>query len=275
MPEKDHTMPFKLDDEGRIVTAEVNGTHLPVYVYPDGKEAGFDAEHTLSKIAALNAEAKGHRERAEAAEAKLKSFDGIEDAQAARRALDTMRNLDDKKLVDAGEVERVKSEAIKAVESKYKPLQRERDELAAQINSLLIGGGFARSALLNDPAHPLRLAIPPDVAEAFFGRFFSVEGGRVVAVDQHGNPIYSRSRPGDRAGFDEALAELVNAYPQRDRILAASGSSGAGASTSARMGVVSSSIKNPWARDSMNLTEQGRILRENPAQAAALQAAAG
>lgn len=269
-------MPFKLDEEGRIVTQEVNGARLPVFVHPDGKEAPFDAEHAIAKIGQLNGEAKGHRERAEAAEAKLKSFDGIEDAQAARRALDTMRNLDDKKLVDAGEVERVKAEAIKAVEAKYRPLQKAHDELAAQINSLLIGGGFARSKLLTDPNNPKRLAIPPDMAEAFFGRFFAVKDGRVVANDAHGNPIYSRARPGEFADFDEALEALVDAYPQRDRILAASGSSGAGVgvNTSARMGVVSS-IKNPWSRDSMNLTEQGRILRENPAQAAALQAAAG
>ena len=268
-------MPFKTDEEGRIVTTEINGAHLPVFVYPDGKEAGFDAEHTLTKIAALNREAQGHRERAEAAEAKLKSFDGIEDAGAARKALDTVRNLNDKQLIEAGEVERMRTEAIKAVEAKYKPLQRERDELAQQINSLLIGGGFARSKLLTDPSHPKRLAIPQDVAEAFFGRYFSVEGGRVVAKDQHGNPIYSRERPGDFAGFDEALEALVDAYPQRDRILAASGSSGAGIAPRTASQAALSSIKNPWSRDSLNLTEQGRIIRENPAQAAALQAAAG
>ena len=34
-------------------------------------------------------------------------------------------------------------------------------------------------------------------------------------------------------------------------------------------------IKNPFAKDSFNLTEQGRILKENPAQAKALAAEAG
>lgn len=33
--------------------------------------------------------------------------------------------------------------------------------------------------------------------------------------------------------------------------------------------------KNPFAKDSFNLTEQGRLLKENPAQAQALAAAAG
>lgn len=34
-------------------------------------------------------------------------------------------------------------------------------------------------------------------------------------------------------------------------------------------------VKNPWAKDALNLTEQGRIFRENPAQARELAAAAG
>ena len=35
------------------------------------------------------------------------------------------------------------------------------------------------------------------------------------------------------------------------------------------------SFKNPFAKDSFNLTEQGKLFRENPAQAKALAAAAG
>ena len=33
-------------------------------------------------------------------------------------------------------------------------------------------------------------------------------------------------------------------------------------------------VKNPWSKEHFNLTEQGRILRENPELAAQLQAAA-
>lgn len=35
------------------------------------------------------------------------------------------------------------------------------------------------------------------------------------------------------------------------------------------------SVKNPWTKDSFNLTEQGKLLKENPAQAKELMAAAG
>ena len=45
----------------------------------------------------------------------MKSFDGL-DADEARRALELVKNLDDKRLIDAGEVEKVKAEARKALD---------------------------------------------------------------------------------------------------------------------------------------------------------------
>src|SRR6476659_2841735 len=106
------TMKLKLDDAGHAVVVEGK----PVYVHDDGKEAPFDATGTVATIGRLNGEAKAHRERAEAAEASLKSFAGITDPAKALAALTTVSNLDAKKLVDAGEVEKVKAEVIKAVE---------------------------------------------------------------------------------------------------------------------------------------------------------------
>jgi hypothetical protein len=52
----------------------------------------------------------------------------------------------------------------------------------------------------------------------------------------------------------------------------ASGSTGGGAS-GARSGT--SAAANPWAKETLNLTEQARVLREQPALAAALKARAG
>jgi hypothetical protein len=106
-------MKLKLDAEGHAVLQDGK----PVYVHDDGKELSFDAPATVSTISRLNGEAKSHRERAETAEGKLKAFEGIEDPAAAKKAMATVKNLDDKKLVDAGEVEKVKNEAIAAVEA--------------------------------------------------------------------------------------------------------------------------------------------------------------
>jgi len=66
--------------------------------------------------------------------------------------------------------------------------------------------------------------------QARFGQAFKVEDGKVVAYDPAGNKIFSRSRAGEVADFDEALEALVDQYPYKDQILRGSGASGGGAS---------------------------------------------
>ncbi|KRI70990.1 DUF6651 domain-containing protein, partial [Acinetobacter baumannii] len=172
-----------------------------------GKEMPHDAPHSVATIARLNNEAKTHREAKEAAEKALKAFEGIEDPAAAKKALQTIQNLDDKKLVDAGEVEKVKAEAIKAVEEKYAPIVAQRDALEASLHKELIGGGFARSKYIQD-----NIAVPVDMVQATFGHHFKIEEGKVVAYDPNGEKIYSRVRPGELANVDEALESLVGGY---------------------------------------------------------------
>lgn len=216
-------MKLLLDANGNAVIR--NGK--PVYVGDDGKEIEFDAPATVQTITRLNAEAKSHRERAEAAETSLKTFEGIADPAAARKALETVKNLDDKKLVDAGEVEKVKAEAIKAVEEKYAPVVKKAGDLEQALYSEKIGGSFSRSKVIAD-----KFAIPADLVQARFGSAFKIEDGKTVAYDQAGQKIFSRARPGELADFDEALEVLVDQYPYKDSILKGSGASGGGAGSS-------------------------------------------
>jgi hypothetical protein len=202
-------MKLKLDDAGHVVVSDGK----PVFVHDDGKEVAFDVPATLATISRLNGEAKGHRERAEAAEGKLVAF----------KAIATVKNLDDKKLVDAGEVEKVKAEAIKAVEEKYRPVVEEVAKLKGDLYGEKIGGSFARSKFIAD-----KIAIPPDMLQARFGQNFEVKDGRIVAKDSNGNPIYSRAKPGELADFDEAIETLVDQYPQKDHILKGTGNQGDG-----------------------------------------------
>ncbi|MFH3690987.1 DUF6651 domain-containing protein, partial [Acinetobacter baumannii] len=129
----------------------------------------------------------------------------------------------DKKLVDAGEVEKVKAEAIKAVEEKYAPIVEQRDALEASLHKELIGGGFARSKYIQD-----NIAVPVDMVQATFGHHFKIEEGKVVAYDQNGEKIYSRVRPGELANVDEALESLVGGYQHKDLILKGGKGTGGG-----------------------------------------------
>lgn len=213
-------MKLKLDDKGQAVLQD----GMPVYVHDDGKEAAFDAAATVATIKARNAEAKSHRERAEAAEAKLKAFDGIDDPDAARKALHTVANLDQKKLVDAGQVEAVKAEINKAWEAKLGDADQRVKALEQQLYGEIVGGAFARSKYIAE-----KTVLPPDIAQTAFGSRFKVEDGKLKAYDADGNAIFSRKNPGAPADFDEAIEILVDAYPRKDSILRADNRPGSGA----------------------------------------------
>jgi hypothetical protein len=197
-----------------------------LYVEKDGKyrlnvEGGFKTHEEINGLTtALNKE----RDARSKLEKQVKKFDGIEDPTEALKAIETMKNLDQKKLIDAGEVEKVKAEVTKAMQSKIDELQNTVQEKENILTKELIGGRFARSKFIGE-----KMAIPHDLVEARFGQNFKIEEGQVVAYDQHGNKVYSQDRPGELADFDEALSALVNQYPYKDSILKGSDAFGGGA----------------------------------------------
>ena len=221
-------MKLKLNEQGFAFV--VDGK--PVYTDDAGKEIQFDAPGTTETIRRLNAEAKSHREAKEHAEEQLKQFSGIQDPAAALKALETIKALDDKKLIDAGQVEQLKQQIKQTFEQQIEGLQKshaetlnkltgERDTLQQTLYNERIGGQFERSNFIKE-----HLVLPPDIARAAFGNAFKIEDGKVVAYDPTGNKIFSRARPGELASFDEAIEDLVDNYPSRDYILKGSGSSG-------------------------------------------------
>ena len=213
-------MKLKLDENGNAVLQDGK----PVYVHDDGKEVAFDAPGTVATITRLNSEAKGHRERAENAEKAVKAFEGIDDPAAAKKALATVANLDAKTLVDAGEIEKVKAEISKAFQLQLDEVTGKAQTFEQQLYAEKIGGSFSRSKFIAD-----KLAVPADMVQATFGQNLKVEDGKVVAYDAQGQKIFSRSRPGELADFNESLETLVSQYPHRDHILKSSGANGGGA----------------------------------------------
>ena len=215
-------MKLKLDENGHVVVQDGK----PVYVHDDGKEVAFDAPQTVATITRLNGEAKTHREAKEQFQAQAKAFEGL-DPVKVKEALNIVQNLDAKKLVDAGEVDKVKAEITDALKKTYEPqiqqLTSERDAVQQSLHNELIGGGFARSKYIQD-----NIAVPVDMIQATFGKNFQIENGKVVAVGADGQKIYSRTRPGEVADFDEALESLVGGYQYKDSILKGGQGSGGG-----------------------------------------------
>lgn len=216
-------MKLKLDDQGHAVLQDGK----PVYVKDDGSELAFDAVQAFSKIGQLNGENADYKKRFKDAESKLKAFEGIEDAAKAIEALQTVANLESKKLIDAGEVEKVKSEIAKSYQTKLDEAEAKAAALETQLYGEMVGGAFARSKYISE-----KLAIPADMARAYFGGRFAIEEGRVVAKDANGNKLYSGKNAGELADFEEAIEMLVGQYAGKDSILKGTGANGSGASGS-------------------------------------------
>ena len=228
-------MPFKFDENGQIAVQEVNGQKLPVFVHKDGKESPFDAEATMESIRTRAEQAARIEADIKALRDKVKTFDGIEDPAAALKALATVKNLDDKKLVDAGEVEKVKAEVQKALEQQYEPFKAKAEALEAQLNQHLIGGVFSGSKYISEKFAAQGPA-GVEIARALFANRFKVEDGKAIATDGSGNKLYSRVHPGELAVGDEAIELLVDAYPHKGAILRGAGAPGSGAGSSGGSG---------------------------------------
>lgn len=227
----------------KLKTVEIEGKKyavmdeqgLPVYVHNDGKEVGFDAVGTTTRISALNREAQTHRENYEAANGRLKAFEGIEDPAAAHSALQTVANLKAGDLKTAAQVEEIRQAAQRAAEqqvqdtarqsaTRLQELERERDQYRNSLFDEKVGGAFSRSKFITD-----RTTTPPDMLRAMFGGNFKVEDGKIVPYGADGNKIYSRTRAGEVADFEEGIEFLIDAYPHKSSIYKGTGNSGSGA----------------------------------------------
>jgi hypothetical protein len=221
-------MKIKLDAEGKPVFGS-NG--LPVYVNDDGSDYGeFDAKATLAAIKARNEEAKQNRIRAETAEAAARAFEGI-DVTEARKAIETVANLDGKRLVDAGQVEKLRSEITSAYEAKLAKETETRQAIENKLISRTINAAFAGSKFIGE-----RLSVPADMVQKTFSDNFRVENDSVIAIDANGHPITSKRDPGRAADFDEALEILVEGYAHKDSILRSTQAGGTGAPSNGGMG---------------------------------------
>lgn len=214
----------------KLKTIEVDGKTYalvqdgkPVYEGDDGKDVAFDAPGTIATISRLNGEAKGHREGKEAAEAKLKVFDGL-DAAAARDAIDKLSKIDAKKLVEAGDMDAAIQAAIKPYADKLALAEKSTGELTTQLHRAVIGNGFGSSKYAAEKLTPAGV----DLVRTMFGDRLKVEDGKVVGYDANGQKLYSKARPGELADFDEVIETMVEAYPFKDHILKGGGGSGSG-----------------------------------------------
>lgn len=205
---------WKLDANGNIELKDGN----PIYVDTSGREMTVGSE-TISE---LNKNHKKEREAKEAAEQKLKLFDGL-DPVKAREAIEMLSKIDQKKLIDAGKVDEVRAQITNEFNAKLGEKDQHSKSLQDRIDSMLISDVFKSSEFVRDG-----IAVPRDMFEATFRNNFKIEDGKVVAYDKSGNKLFSKQRIGEMPDAEEALQLLVESHPQKDVILKANTGNGSG-----------------------------------------------
>lgn len=221
-------MDLKLDESGNVVVQDGK----PVYINKEGKEVPFDASRAMQKISELNNESKTHRLKAEElstqlndVSGKFKVYEGL-DAEEARKALEAVKNFSDKQFVEAGEVEKLKTnllssaneektKILSAFEEEKKKLFDDLQQKERLIYNLTISSEFAKSSFLKD-----KTTMTSDVAELVFGPSFKVEvvDDKLipVAYSHDGQKILSRKDSDQIANFEEAMEVLWEGYRNKD-----------------------------------------------------------
>lgn len=261
---------FKYNDsEGKeeiskILVTDKHGN--PIWVHEkDGVEAPIDAKHYFEKIPQLIDEKRQLREKLKQMEADFDEykdkFDDIEDPKTALKALEIVKNLDDKKLVDAKKVEQLKDqlkeEYDKAIIKEREEAKKAIEELKGQLETekgntynLTVSNSFKGSKVLNGSDALIR--VPVDMVEKYWGSNFKTEtvDGKLKAVGYYadGKPIFSDVKAGELADFDEAIMKLINVSPFRAEILKGKqqtgGGTGVGDSVQSVKGIVGKDIAN-------------------------------
>lgn len=210
---------WKMDGD-KIAT---DGEGNPILISPDGSEKAVRKD----TIPTLNSDMKQLRIAKETAEKTLNAYKGADgkliDPAIATKAIETVSKLDAKKLIDAGEVDRVREEIKSEFTQQLTDAQNALADRENTINSMRIDGIFKGSDFLAE-----RVAVPRDMVEAALRNNFKVEDGKVVAYDKDGNRLLSKRDPGAYADPNEAIEMLIERHPQKDMILKAPDANGTG-----------------------------------------------
>jgi hypothetical protein len=140
------------------------------------------------------------------------------------------RRLKDLDGIDPEEHKTLKQQAEKA-EAEKAAIAAERDSARTELEKTLIGLKFAgASALFGETG---KTVLTPEIAEAYFSRFVSVEeidGRKSVVVKDSDGHVILNSKTGKPADFADAMAEVIDAMPNKAHIIRGSGKTGSGSS---------------------------------------------
>lgn len=196
-----------------------------------------------------------------------KRFEGI-DPDEVRRVADEKRRLEEAQQLKAGEAEKVVEARVAAVrgdlQKQVSALTSERDALNSRLVTIQIDQGVVAAATKRG----LRGSAIPDIT-ARARNVFRLVGGVPTAFEADGQTVRLGKDGGAAMTLDEWVEQQVADAPHLFE-----SNAGSGAASNGSGGVGNRSVKNPFRKETWNLTEQMRLQRTDPGMAARLKAAA-
>lgn len=216
-------------------------------------------------IEQLAAHVDGLQTRAETAEGKARtaqkeSIEGRKQLKAERDAAFEKLGISTADELDTLEAPRGQAEAVKQMEAKLKRAERERAEALASLEE--VKGKYAadRRALAIEKALSAHPFVDMDDARAVFERGVTAEG----------DDLFFKTGEGKLVPLQDGAAWLAKT---KTHLVKAPANGHQGSGFKGGQGG-SGGVKNPWAKDTWNLTEQIAMSRDDPQTAARLKAAA-
>lgn len=235
---------------------EVPAEHASLYVERDGAFV-LDAEGVVDK-----AKHEEFRQNNIALANQLKRFEGI-DPDAVRQLAEEKRKLEETAQIKAGEVDKVLAARLKAeLDKVHAPVVAERDALHGRLTAIQIDQAVVNEATKRG----LRPTAITDITSRARMTFKLVDG---VPQAFDGERI----RTGKDGVSPMALAEWVDALVS-DAPHLFEANAGGGAAGSGSGGAGNRSVRNPFRKETWNVTEQMKIEKSDPQMAARLKAAA-
>src|SRR6516165_6807850 len=193
---------------------------------------------------------------------QLKRFEGI-DPDAVRQLADEKRKLEEAAQIKAGEVDKVVAARLKAeLDKVHAPVVAERDALHGRLTAIQIDQAVVNEATKRG----LRPTAITDITSRARTTFKLVNG---VPQAFDGEKMCTGKDGVSPMTLAEWVDGLVGDAPHLFEANAGSGAAGSGGGAA-----MNRSVKNPFRKESFNLTEQMKIQKTDPALAARLKAAA-
>jgi hypothetical protein len=197
---------------------------------PDTGSNGADPEFLKAEAKRAFIARDAEKKRARELEDRLRALEGI-DPEEHKALKQQAEKAEEERKRKAGEFDSWRGEILKKTEAEKAAIAAERDAAKTELEKTLIGLKFAGASSLFGESG--KTVLTPEIAEAYFSRYVSVEeidGRKTVVVKDNDGHVILNAKTGKPADFAEAMAEVIEAMPNKAHIFRGSGKTGSGSS---------------------------------------------